>query len=86
MTGRPKLHKATTRLFAYGAVSPISVAGQCVCEVSVQGGIYRKLGFYVLAADVKAVPLLGLTAWDQLGFYSPRRSRDGRCRKCVNVF
>ena len=47
MTSRPKLHKATTRLFAYGAVSPISEAGQCVCEVSVQGGISRQLRFCV---------------------------------------
>ena len=68
MTSRPKLHKATTRLFAYGAVSPISVAGQCVCELSVQGGISRKWRFYVLAADVKAVLLLGLTVCDQLDF------------------
>ena len=68
MTSHPKLHKATTRLFAYGAVSPISVAGQCVFEVSVQGEISRKLRFYVLAADVKAVPLLGLTTCDQLDF------------------
>ena len=68
MTSRPKLHKATTRLFAYGAVSPISVAGQCVCEVSVQGGISRKLRFYVLADDVKAAPLLELTACDRLDF------------------
>ena len=68
MTSRLKLLKATTRLFAYEAVSPISVAGQCVCEVSVQGGISRKLRFYVLAADVKAVPLLGLTACVRLDF------------------
>ena len=39
-----------------------------MCEVSAQNGISRKSRFYVLAADVKAVPLLGLTACDQLDF------------------
>ena len=37
-----------------------------VCEVSVPGGVSRKVRLYVWAADVKAVPLLGLMVCDQL--------------------
>ena len=63
---RPRLHKASTSLFAYGAVHPIPVKGQCICEVVLPHGGSRQLRFYVLEAGVRAVPLLGLQACDQL--------------------
>ena len=66
MVPRPRLHEVKSRLFAYGADSPIQVKGQCICDISMPGGGIRKMRFYVLAPTVRAVPLLGLTACDQM--------------------
>ena len=35
---RPLLHPTRSRLFAYGAESPIAVRGQCVCSVQLPQG------------------------------------------------
>ena len=56
----PSLHEVKTRLFAYGAESPIHVKGHCVCDVTLPGGGDRKLKLYVSAPTVWVVALLGL--------------------------
>jgi hypothetical protein len=66
LVSRPRLHEVKTRLFSYGADSPIPVKGQCICDVGMPGGGIRKLRFYFLAPTVRAVPLLGLTACDRM--------------------
>lgn len=66
MLPRPQLHPADTRLFAYGAKSPLSVAGKCVCKVELDRGQFRNLLFYVVSSSVDAEPFLGLQACDQL--------------------
>ena len=63
---RPSLHEIKTCLFAYGVECSIQLKGHCVCDVTLPGGDDHKLRFYVLASTVRAVPLLGLTARDQL--------------------
>ena len=59
LTPCPQLHPAATRLFAYGATSPLSEAGKCVCKAELDGNRSRDLMFYVLSSSVEAVPLLG---------------------------
>lgn len=63
---KPRLHPAKTRLLGYGATEPLAVKGQCVCDVELAEGGSRKLRFFVLAPEVKAQPLLGLQACEQL--------------------
>jgi hypothetical protein len=63
---RPRLQEVKSRLFAYGIESPIQVKGQCSCDISKPGGGTRKPRFYVLAPTVRAVPLLGLRACDEM--------------------
>ena len=64
---RPQLHPTRSRLFAYGADSPIPIKGHCICSVRLPQGETRKLRFHVLSQEVAAVPLLGLQACEQLG-------------------
>ena len=66
LSPRPPLHKVSAGLFAYGTVDPISVKGQCICNIGLQHGGSRQPRFYVLEAGIHAVPLLGLQACDQL--------------------
>ena len=67
LSPRPQLHPTRSRLFAYGADSPIPIKGQCICSVRLPQGETRKLRFHALSQEVAAVPLLGLQACEQLG-------------------
>jgi hypothetical protein len=63
---RPELDKSSARLFAYGARAPLTVDGQCLCDVVSEEGAVRKLRFHVLSETVRAKPLLWLQACGKL--------------------
>ena len=63
---KPELDQASSRLFAYGATTPLNVDGQCLCDVVTEDSVSRRLTFHVLSDTVIAEPLLGLEACDKL--------------------
>ena len=82
LSPRTTQHEVSAKLFAYGTVDPISVKGQCICNIGLQHGGSRQLRFYVLEAGIQAVPLLGLQACDQLSLVS-RVEQQQRTRETI---
>ena len=77
---KPPLKPTTIRLMLYGADKPLSVDGQCICEVSVSlegRSISRHLRFFVTSVPL-ADSLLRLAACEDLSFNksSLRSQRD----------
>ena len=51
------------QILAYGSSTPLTLDGQCLCEIQHHNGVSRYLRFFVLAGNAELI--LGLSAYEQ---------------------
>ena len=60
---KPPLKPTQAHILAYGSSTPLTLDGQCLCEIQHHNGVSRYLRFFVLAGNAELI--LGLSAYEQ---------------------